>query len=129
MTTSGLLGNADWNNATRSHDALLLKYTNKEKKFNWHIGGAFNQNGEPLFETNYALNNYKFLAFTWLKKEFTKSSVSATAIVNGFNSVALLLKKLKPVLLLARYIITRIKILKQYWALIIKQEKQKIIYC
>ena len=63
-----LLGNADWNNATRSHDALLLKYTNKEKKFNWHIGGAFNQNGEPLFETNYVLNNYKFLAFTWLKK-------------------------------------------------------------
>lgn len=90
-----LLGNADWNNATRSHDALLLKYANKEKKINWHIGGAFNQNGEPLFETNYTLNNYKFLAFTWLKKEFAKSSVSATAIVNGLNSVVPVSKKVK----------------------------------
>ena len=90
-----LLGNADWNNATRSHDALLLKYTNKEKKINWHIGGAFNQNGEPLFETSYTLNNYKFFAFTWLKKEFTKSSVSATAIVNGLNSVSTASKSVK----------------------------------
>lgn len=81
-----LLGNVDWANATRSHDGLLLKYFNKEKKFNWHIAGAFNQNGEPLFGTNYTLKNYKFLAFTWLKKEFGNSSLSATAIINGLIS-------------------------------------------
>ncbi len=81
-----LLGNVDWGNVTRSHDALLLKFNDKEKKFSWHSGAAFNQNGEPLFGTNYPLKNYKFLAFTWLKKEFEKSSLSAIAIANGLNT-------------------------------------------
>ncbi|MBA2250663.1 MAG: alginate export family protein [Chitinophagaceae bacterium] len=88
-----LLGNADWSNATRSHDALLLKYINKEKKLNWHIGGAFNQSGEPLFGTDYQLKNYKFLAFSWFKKEFGNNSLSATAIVNGLNATVPLSKK------------------------------------
>lgn len=90
-----LLGNVDWNNASRSHDALLLKYVNKEKKFYWHTGAAFNQKGEPLFGTNYTLNNYKFLGFSWLKKEFTNSSLSATAILNGANSTVVNSKKTK----------------------------------
>ena len=67
-----LLGNADWNNATRSHDALLLKYTNKTNRIYWHTGAAFNQNGEPIFGTKYTLNNYKFLAFSWFKKKVHK---------------------------------------------------------
>jgi hypothetical protein len=90
-----LLGNADWNNATRSHDALVLKYTNKKNRVYWHTGAAFNQNGESLFGTDYTLNNYKFLAFSWWKKEFAKSAVSATAIVNGLNSVVSASKKVK----------------------------------
>ena len=90
-----LLGNADWNNATRSHDALLLKYTNKTSKVYWHTGAAFNQNGEPLFGTKYTVNNYKFLAFSWFKKEFTNSSVSATTIVNGLNSTVTASEKMK----------------------------------
>ncbi|MEO5783395.1 MAG: alginate export family protein [Ginsengibacter sp.] len=83
-----LLGNADWNNATRSHDALLLKYANKEKKLYWHTGGGFNQSGEPLFGTAYNLKNYKYLGFAWLKKEFSYAGtyISAIAIVNGLNS-------------------------------------------
>ena len=83
-----LLGNADWSNASRSHDGLLLKYVNKEKKFYWHTGAAFNQNGEPLFGTTYNLKNYKYLGFTWIKKEFANpgNSLSAIAIVNGLNS-------------------------------------------
>lgn len=110
-----LLGNVDWNNATRSHDALLLKYTNKKNKVYWHTGASFNQNGEPLFATAYTLNNYKFLAFSWWEKEFTKRSVSATAIVNGLNSVAPDSKKAKASFTFGPlYIITRIKILKQH---------------
>jgi len=82
-----LLGNLDWGNLTISHDALLLKYENKENHFQWHIGGAFNQAGEPLFGTKYTLKNYKVLALAWLKKEFKEShSISAIAILNGFNS-------------------------------------------
>lgn len=84
-----LLGNVDWANNTRSHDALLLKYANKDKELNWHLGGAFNQSGEPTFGTDYNLNNYKFLGFTWLKKGFSKahSNVSAAATLNGLNSL------------------------------------------
>lgn len=88
-----LLGNLDWANATRSHDALLLKYFEKNKKFYWHLGGAFNQSGEPLIGTDYMLKNYKFLAFTWLKKEFGKNAISFTAIANGLNATAPTAKK------------------------------------
>lgn len=82
-----LLGNLDWANLTISHDALLLKYTNDRNKFKWHLGGAFNQVGEPIFGTTYALKNYKALGFSWVKKEFAKDhSISGIAIVNGMNS-------------------------------------------
>lgn len=84
-----LLGNLDWANATRSHDALLVKYINKNKNFNWHLGGAFNQSGEPLFGTGYQLKNYKFLVLTWLKKEFGNNSISVTSIANGLNATIL----------------------------------------
>ena len=84
-----LLGNLDWANNTRSHDALVVKYTNDQKNFYWHVGGAFNQNGEPLFGTAYSLKNYKYLGYTWIKKEFFPGTyLSATAIVNGLNSVS-----------------------------------------
>ena len=83
-----LLGNLDWGNSTISHDALLLKYENKEKQLQVHIGGAFNQSGEPLFGTKYPLKNYKVLGLAWLKKEINKqNTISLIAIVNGVNSV------------------------------------------
>lgn len=92
-----LLGNLDWANLTISHDALLLKYTNKEKGFNFHVGAAFNQVGEPLFETNYTLKNYKFLTFAWLKKELPdiNSSVTFTGVMNGLTSIDSSSKSLK----------------------------------
>ncbi len=91
-----LLGNLDWANLTISHDALLLKYTNDRNKFKWHLGGAFNQVGEPVFGTTYALKNYKALGFSWVKKEFGKGhSISGIAIVNGMNSTITTNTKMK----------------------------------
>ncbi|KIC94259.1 alginate export family protein [Flavihumibacter solisilvae] len=82
-----LLGNMEWGNVTRSHDAIVVKFTNREKQFQAHAGGAFNQSGEPLYGTSYPLKNYKALAFGWLKKEFGQQhSLSAIAILNGLNS-------------------------------------------
>ena len=83
-----LLGNADWGNLNISHDVLVIKYANPSKSFNWHLGGAFNQLGEPVFGTVYTLNNYKYLAFSWLKKDLAHihSSISAIAVINGLNS-------------------------------------------
>ncbi len=81
-----LLGNLDWGNSTISHDALLLKYENKEKQLQVHIGGAFNQSGEPLFGTKYPLKNYKVLGLAWLRKEINKqNTISVIAILNGLN--------------------------------------------
>lgn len=83
-----LLGNLDWANNTRSHDALVIKYANPNHKFYGHIGGAFNQNGEPLTGTVYNLKNYKYLSYAWFKKELSDQGayLSATAIINGSNS-------------------------------------------
>lgn len=80
-----ILGNLDWANLTISHDALLVKYANKKKDFYWHIGGAYNQSGEPLFGAKYNLKNYKHLGFSWLRKDLTKihSSLNAMAVLNG----------------------------------------------
>lgn len=82
-----LLGNLDWANLTISHDALLLKYADEKNKFKWHLGGAFNQIGEPNTGSSYSLKNYKTLGFTWVKKEYNKGhSLSGLAIINGMNS-------------------------------------------
>jgi hypothetical protein len=91
-----LLGNLDWANLTISHDALLLKYNDEQNKLKWHIGGAFNQAGESLFGTSYALKNYKVLAFSWAKKDFDKGhSLSAILVANGLNSTVEASPKLK----------------------------------
>lgn len=91
-----LLGNLDWANLTISHDALLIKYANDSNKLKWHIGGAFNQIGEPLSGTKYTLKNYKVLGFTWVKKDFKNGhSITGIAIANGLNSTVLNSSKIK----------------------------------
>ncbi len=91
-----LLGNLDWANLTISHDALLLKYTDDKKKFKWHLGGAYNQFGEPVFGTVYSLKNYKALGFSWVKKEFNKGhTLSGMLVVNGMNSTVTTSSKMK----------------------------------
>lgn len=92
-----LLGNLDWGNLSLSHDALVLKYSNKDKGFSFHAGGGFNQVGEPIFGTDYNLKNYKVLAFAWLKKELPDmySNVTFIGIMNGLPSVDSSSKSLK----------------------------------
>lgn len=91
-----LLGNLDWANSTISHDAMVIKYKNDSLKLQWHIGAAYNQYGEPLSGTTYTLKNYKFLGFTWLKKEFNYGhALSALIIANGMNSTITTSPKMK----------------------------------
>lgn len=47
-----LLGNLDWGNLTISHDALLLKYENKDKHFQWHIGVPLINPANPCLARN-----------------------------------------------------------------------------
>jgi hypothetical protein len=91
-----LLGNLDWANLTISHDALLVKYFNAEKKIRIHVGGAFNQFGEPISGTTYTLKNYKTLGLAWIKKEFNNGhTLSGLTIANGLNSTNINEPKLK----------------------------------
>ena len=60
-----ILGNVDWAQTGRSHDAFVGKYESDNMKL--HLGGAFNQSGQNLFSTTYPLNNYKGLGFLWFE--------------------------------------------------------------
>lgn len=80
-----LLGNADWTQQARSHDAALLKL--KFKKFNAHLGGAYNQQELRLFGTGYTLNNYKTMMFLWMQNQFSDNfEASLYTIADGFTS-------------------------------------------
>lgn len=80
-----ILGNLDWANLTISHDAAVMKYTNKKEDLKVHAGGAYNQVGEPNIGTRYTLKNYKHLAFLWAKKNLKSmhSTLSVLAVMNG----------------------------------------------
>lgn len=58
-----LLGNADWAQASRSHDAAVLKL--EANKLSGQLGGAYNQLAQNNSGTLYPLNSYKALVFLW----------------------------------------------------------------
>ncbi len=59
-----LMGNVDWVQQARSHDAAILSY--QKEKTNLKFAGAFNQAGESNFNTLYTpANNYKALLFAY----------------------------------------------------------------
>ena len=80
-----LLGNVNWTQQARSHDAAVLKWS----PGNWNIdlGGAYNQMQANIVGRNYTLNNYKTLGFLWLKKHFSENlEVSLAGISDGFQA-------------------------------------------
>lgn len=91
-----LLGNLDWLQQGRRHDAALLKY----ETANWtlHLGAAFNQNKEAAAGTvykstppgNYTSNTnggsmYKSLAFFYAGKKLAKGNASFLFVNDNFN--------------------------------------------
>lgn len=80
-----LLGNLDWVQAARSHDAILIKV--KHKNAQLHMGGGFNQSSENLLGTVYKVKNYKALAFAWYNQKFdiSRSALSVYAIADGMQ--------------------------------------------
>lgn len=78
-------GALDWAMQGRSHDALVLKYQNKDMGLKVDVGGAFNQTGfEPgLLEKNlYTLPNYKNMQFVWANKKFDEN-LNISALINN----------------------------------------------
>lgn len=93
---SRLLGNLDWLQQGRRHDAAILKY--KHNSWNLHAGGAFSQNKEnatgttynPAPPGNYPANTnggaqYKGLEFLHINKQTGKSSVSFLFLADQFS--------------------------------------------
>jgi hypothetical protein len=91
-----LLGNLDWLQQGRRHDAALLKFETKDWML--HIGGAFNQNKELASGTVYnstppgnytATTNggsmYKSMAFVYAGKKWLKGSASFLFFTDHFS--------------------------------------------
>lgn len=81
-----LLGNLDWAQQARAHDAAVFKA--RYRNMTLHLGGAFNQASEGLFSTYYALNNYKALAYLWYNHRFVedKIKISFYTVADGYNA-------------------------------------------
>lgn len=74
------LGNLDWAQQGRSHDAALLMLSDSSG-WKFHVGAAYNQDVpfEPgqLSGTYYGgVNNYKTMQFAWLHKDWTTADAS-----------------------------------------------------
>lgn len=91
-----LLGNLDWLQQARRHDAALLKF--EHKGFTAHLGAAYNQNAERKSNTIYngvpvgypASTNgmgsmYKSMQFLYLGKKLDFGNVSFLAFKDDFS--------------------------------------------
>lgn len=77
-----ILGNVDWMQQARSHDAAIIKYrSNKSTKID--IGFAYNAQGETLYNTEYLIDNYKTFQYIWFSDEFNKVNLSLLFLNNG----------------------------------------------
>lgn len=87
---SRFLGSLAWAQQARSHDLALFTY--KDSAFQFHAGVAFNQDANtPEFRkvtsTFYSAPNpvtdYKTMQFLWMRKDFSKATLSFLALNNG----------------------------------------------
>lgn len=77
------LGNVDWAQQGRSHDAAIIKYEPEFVKL--HFGAAYNQDQESLTGNVLTVNTYKSLQYIWLHKDFNKISGSFLFLNNGLQ--------------------------------------------
>lgn len=97
---SRLLGNLDWLQQARRHDAVLLKYSNAG--FTAHLGAAYNQNRElktgTLFDgvpngypagTNGIGTLYKSMQFAYFGKKLARGTASFLLFKDDFQKYTL----------------------------------------
>ena len=78
-----ILGNVEWAQQARSHDALLLRYINSGYKA--ALGASFNQNSERLFLTDYVPQNYKVMLHAYAQKKWNNHTVDALIVSDAFE--------------------------------------------
>jgi hypothetical protein len=81
-----ILGNLEWAQQGRSHDAFLLKY--EDSTMFIHAGAAYNQNAPGFFGNGYTVaGNYKTMQYLWFHKDFKyKIGWSVLFLNNGMQS-------------------------------------------
>lgn len=80
-----LFGGVSWIQQGRSHDLLLLKFS--DSTFSAHAGIAYNQNAETTLGTAYTVaNNYKEMHYLWLNKKLSTINISLIVVNNGIQS-------------------------------------------
>ncbi len=80
-----MLGNVDWTQQGRSHDLVLLKFS--DSTFTAHAGIAYNQNAESNLGMSYTIApSYKELHFLWLNKKINSFNISVLFLNNGYQS-------------------------------------------
>lgn len=78
-----LLSNTNWNNVATTHDAFLVKFKNNSG-LDVHLAGAYNNDEDKNFESNYPVKLYKTLSFVWISKSITDNlKVKALSICDG----------------------------------------------
>jgi hypothetical protein len=75
------LGDLDWAQQGRSHDALLFLKRNPERNCQLHLGMAYNQQipfepGKLSGNEYLGVNNYKTMIFGWWDKKFDNGEIS-----------------------------------------------------
>ena len=84
------LGNLDWAQQARSHDAAVLVVRDSTRQL--HVGAAFNQDANTpeygkLLGTFYdQTGNYKTMQYAWYHKDFSHGRLSALAFNNGVQA-------------------------------------------
>lgn len=81
-----IFGNVGWAQQARSHDALIATYQ-PNSKHRLDLGLAMNENAEILFETDYAVNNYKTFQYMWYHTNLNTVGLSLLILNNGLPYV------------------------------------------
>ncbi len=77
-----IFGSVGWTQQARSHDAAIIKYRpSKSSKID--VGFTYNANGESLFKTDYAVNNYRTFQYVWYHGQYSKVGLSFLILNNG----------------------------------------------
>lgn len=81
-----IFGAVAWTQQARSQDALVLKYTRDDFKFD--IGLAYNQDTDGLVgNTYFGPNNYKTFQYLWFHKKLDQMTASLLFLNNGLQYV------------------------------------------
>ena len=79
-----IFGNVGWAQQARSHDAVVTTYQpNTTNRLDF--GLALNANEETVFDTDYAVNNYKAFQYIWYHTNFKEVGLSVLLLNNGLN--------------------------------------------